>query len=89
MAFSKPNDQSTSEAPKKRDRTIEVKGMTGDTCVSKVNTALKDVKNLSVDSVKVGTIKLRAATRDEAQEACGAVTKAGFEATLVKPVATA
>lgn len=89
MAFTKPTEQTTTEAPKKRDRTIDVKDMKGDQCISKVSTALKDVKDLSVDAVNLGTVKLRAATRDEAQSACAAIKKAGYEATLVKPVVKA
>lgn len=80
-----PTATPKSEAPKTRDRSITVDGMKGDNCISKVTGALKSVKDLSVDSVKLGTVKLRAATRDQSTAACEAITKVGFKCREAKP----
>jgi hypothetical protein len=79
MTMQKPKETVGENRPKTRDRTINVEGMKGDSSVSKITEALKTVKNLSVDAVKDGTLKLRAATRDEAKAACAAIKTAGFE----------
>ena len=79
MTTQKPNDTLVENKPKSRDRIINVDGMKDESSVSKITEALKTVKNLSVDAVKNGTIKLRAATRDEAKAACAAIKIAGFE----------
>lgn len=79
MTTQKPQDTLTENAPKTRDRSINIEGMKGDGCVSKVTAALQTVKDLSVDDVKVGNAKLRSATRDEAEAACAAIKTAGFE----------
>lgn len=79
MTMQKPQETVSENNPKTRDRTIDVDGMKDDSSVSKITDALKTVKNLSVDAVKDGTVKLRAATRDEARAACAAIKTAGFE----------
>lgn len=79
MTMQQPNETVIENNPKPRDRTINVDGMKDDSSVSKITDALKTVKNLSVDAVRVGTVKLRAATRDEVNAACAAIKTAGFE----------
>jgi copper chaperone CopZ len=79
MTMQKPQGAGAEKKPKTRDRTINIEGMKDDGCVSKVNAALKTVKDLSVDAVRVGFVKLRSATRDEATAACAAIKTAGFE----------
>lgn len=79
MTTQKPLDPVNDNQPKTRDRTINIDGMKDGACISKVAAALKTVKDLSVDAVKVGTAKIRSATRDEASAACAAIKTAGFE----------
>jgi hypothetical protein len=79
MAMQKPQQTSGEKTPKPRDRTINVDGMKDDSSVSKITNALKTVKNLSVDAVRAGTVKLRAATCEETEAACAAIKAAGFE----------
>ncbi len=59
-------------------RTLTVDGMTGDACVQKVTGALKNVANVTTQSVKVGTANI---TADQAgcTAACSAVEGAGFK----------
>ncbi|MGI9015234.1 MAG: hypothetical protein ACR2GY_13445 [Phycisphaerales bacterium] len=81
----KAPDKSATTTPKTRDRTIDVDGMTGEACVTKLSTALKEVKGLDVSAVKVGNVSLRSATRDDAIAARAAIKTAGFEP---RPAAT-
>ena len=79
MTTQKPQEAVAGNEPKTRDRIIDVDGMKDDASVSRVRTALKTVKDLSVDAVKIGTVKLRSATADETRGACAAIKTAGFE----------
>ena len=79
MTMQKPQETDTGSKPKTRDRTIDVDGMEDDASIAKVTAALKTVKDLSVDAVRAGTVKLRSATSDEARDACAAIKTAGFE----------
>lgn len=91
MSMQKPQSGTPESTSKPRNRTIAIEGMKGDECVSKVNTALKGVKDISVDEVRVGTAKLRAATSEEVRTACAAIKEAGFESreSLVPKASTA
>lgn len=83
-----PHDSTATPKPKARNRIIEIDGMTGDACIAKVSKAINAVKGISLDAVKVGQARLRAATRDEADAVCAAIKQdAGFEARRMrKPV---
>lgn len=67
------------EPNKNTTRNIEIDGMTGDACVQKVSIALKGLRNVSTQSVKVGSAHLN--TDDEGcKNACAAITSAGYKA---------
>ncbi len=67
------------ELHKSTTRNIEIDGMTGDACVQKVSIALKGLRNVSTQSVKVGSAHLN--TDDEGcKTACAAITTAGYKA---------
>ncbi|MFN5944244.1 MAG: heavy-metal-associated domain-containing protein [Phycisphaerae bacterium] len=67
----------TTKAP--TTRTLAIDGMSGDTCVKSVTSALKAVPNVRVDSVKVGSAVIGSDQRG-CDAACAGVTKAGFKA---------
>jgi len=62
-------------------RNLKIDGMTGDTCVQKVKTALGTVSGVTTNSVQVGSAAI---TCDQAQcdAASAAVSTAGFKNTL-------
>jgi copper chaperone CopZ len=60
-------------------RTLEIDGMTGDTCVKKVTGALHEVQDVATHSVKVGSATI-GADQKGCDAACGAIGKAGFKA---------
>jgi copper chaperone CopZ len=60
-------------------RTLEIKGMTGDSCVQKVTGALKGVKGVFTKSVNVGTATI-GADKSACEAACQAIGTAGFTA---------
>lgn len=59
--------------------TLEIDGMTGDACVTKVTGALKNVQGVTTRSVKVGSATI---TSDQkaCAAACSAITNAGYKA---------
>ncbi len=61
-------------------RTLKIDGMSGDTCIQKVKTALKGVSGVTTDSVKVGSATIHTEKPDQCQAACTAVTNAGYKA---------
>ncbi len=67
------------ETATKTTRTLEIDGMSGDACVTKVTDALKGVHDVKTDAVKVGRATINA---DQAgcTAACTAVNAAGFKA---------
>ncbi|MFN0131392.1 MAG: heavy-metal-associated domain-containing protein [Phycisphaerales bacterium] len=67
------------EMATKTARTLEIDGMTGDTCVQKVTGALKDVENVTTKSVKVGSAAIDA-DQVGCAAACSAIGKAGHPA---------
>jgi len=58
---------------------IEITGMTGEACVNKVEGALKQVKGVAIDSVKVGSATIKA-DGTACTAACSAIGNAGFKA---------
>lgn len=60
-------------------RTLEISGMTGDVCVQKVTAALREVRGVSIQSVKVGRAVISA---DQAGcvASCVATGSAGYTA---------
>ena len=68
--------------------TLEIDGMSGDACVTKVTNSLRDVKGVSNAAVTVGAATMKA---DQAgcEAACSAIGKAGFKAHEAKPGADA
>lgn len=60
--------------------TLAIEGMSGETCIKKVTTALKAVPHVSIDSVKVGSAVIGADQRG-CDAACAGVTSAGYKAT--------
>ncbi len=60
-------------------RTIEITGMAGEACVKKVSEAIKNVNDVSVQSIKVGAATLEC---DQAgcDAACEAINAAGYKA---------
>lgn len=60
-------------------RTLKIDGMSGDACVKKVSGALKEVRDVTTQSVKVGSATIGS---DEAgcAAACAAIGRAGFKA---------
>lgn len=67
------------EPNKHTTRNIEIDGMSGDACIHKVTNALKGLRNVSTQSVKVGSAHLN--TDDEGcKSACNAISNAGFKA---------
>jgi len=62
-------------------KTIQIDGMHGDTCVQKVNAALKNCPGVTSKSVTVGSAVIEA---DQAgcDSACAAINKAGYKAHL-------
>lgn len=79
MTMQKPQEPAPENKPKTRDRTIDVDGMKDESSISKVSEALKAVASLTVESVKLGLVTLRAATRDDVTVACTAIKTAGYE----------
>lgn len=69
----------TTTAKSPTTHTLAIDGMSGDTCVKKVTTALKAVPNVSTDSVKVGSAVIGADQRG-CDAACAAVTSVGYKA---------
>ncbi len=63
-----------------RTRTLAIDGMSGETCIKNVTTALKAVPNVSIDSVKVGSAVIGSDQRG-CDAACAGVTSAGYKAT--------
>ncbi len=65
------------------NRTIEIDGMSGDACVKKVTSALKDVRGVSNASVTVGEATMKI---DQAgcEAACAAIGKAGYKANAAR-----
>lgn len=61
-------------------RTLKIDGMSGDTCIQKVKTALKGVAGITTDSVKVGSATIRSEKTGQCEAACTAVTNAGYKA---------
>lgn len=72
----KPSGDATSQATQ---HTLDIGGMSGDTCVSKVQTALRSVPNVTMQSVKVGSAVI-SANQAGCDAACSAVTRAGYKA---------
>lgn len=62
-------------------QTIAIDGMSGDTCVQKVQSAINGVHGVSTESVEVGTATIEGdATACKA--ACDAINKAGYKASM-------
>jgi len=61
-------------------RTLKIDGMSGDTCIQKVKTALKGVAGVTTDSVKVGSATIHTEKSGQCEAACTAVTNAGYKA---------
>lgn len=60
-------------------RTLDINGMSGDTCVQKVTGALKGVHGVTTQSVKVGSATI-SADKVGCDAACSAIDKAGYKA---------
>lgn len=60
-------------------RTLTIDGMKGDDCVNKVRGALKNVPNVSTQSVKVGSATIEA-DQSACTAACSAIKSAGYQA---------
>jgi len=60
-------------------RTLDIDGMTGDSCVQKVTGALKGVHGVTTQSVKVGAATI-GADSSGCSAACSAIGNAGFKA---------
>lgn len=58
--------------------TLNIHGMSGDACVTKVTDTLKGVPNVTTHSVKVGTAVI-ASDQHACDAACKAVTGAGYK----------
>jgi copper chaperone CopZ len=67
------------ETMTKSSRTIQIDGMTGDACTQKVTGALKAVRDIAVESVKVGSATINA-DKAGSQAACSAINGAGYRA---------
>jgi|GEM_PF-6093855 len=66
------------ESPTLQSQTIQIDGMTTDTCVQKVRGALSAVKDVTTDSVKVGSAHIRA-DKTGFDAARAAIGTAGFK----------
>jgi copper chaperone CopZ len=60
-------------------RTLEIGGMSGDACVKKVTSALKDVNGVETHSVKVGSANIKS-DKAGCEAACAGIKHAGFTA---------
>jgi copper chaperone CopZ len=67
------------EAATMTTRILEIDGMTGDDCVNKVRGALKGVRDVSTQNVKVGSATI-GADQTGCNAACSAIGAAGFKA---------
>jgi copper chaperone CopZ len=72
------NSNQATDNNQTKSRTIKVDGMTGDVCVQKVSSALKDVEGVTTKSVTVGSVTIEA-DRDGYAAACTAIKDAGFK----------
>lgn len=73
------------DRPRTRTRTINIDGMKGEECVSRVTRVLRGLAGLDVASVTVGAVTLRSATMEEARTAFDAIKDAGFEPRRSRP----
>lgn len=62
-------------------RTLIIDGMTGEACVQKVRTALRGVKGVTAESVKVGRSTISCSEPEQCDAACAAIAAVGFRAT--------
>ncbi len=60
-------------------RTLEIDGMSGDACVKKVTSALKDVNGVETHSVKVGSANIKS-DKAGCDAACAGIKSAGYTA---------
>jgi len=60
--------------------TIDINGMSGETCVQKVKTALDGVDGVTTDSVRVGKAMIHCDTSTQCAAACSAINAAGYKA---------
>ncbi len=67
------------ESATKTNRTLEISGMTGDECITKVSTALKGVSAVTTHAVKVGSAHIGADAAG-CSAACASIEGAGFTA---------
>jgi copper chaperone CopZ len=58
---------------------LKIDGMTGEACVNKVEGALKHVKGVAIDSVKVGSASIKSDAA-ACTAACTAIGNAGYKA---------
>lgn len=66
-------------ATQTQTRTLEIDGMNGDACVTKVTGALKAVSGVETQSVKVGSATIKS-DKAGCDAACTGITAAGFRA---------
>lgn len=59
-------------------RNLEIEGMSGETCVKKVKSALAGISGATVQNVKVGAATITA-DQDTCDSACAAVDAAGYK----------
>ena len=70
-----------------REAQLAIEGMHCGGCVSRVTTALKGVAGVTVESVEVGSAKVRLADGAGPEAMVRALEKMGFDARVVNPAA--
>ena len=70
---------SAASATQASDRTLSIDGMSGDACVTKVNSALRGLDGVVTKNVKVGSANINADIAGMTS-ACAAIDQAGYKA---------